>query len=117
MTVWAARVAGTELAPAVWDFLKANDAALLPYDCRASALHARRLGAAGILTPDEVEQAEAALAAIAQDGNAVLRDVLEAQRPRHLLAADGVARAGERRGAERQHVHARAARRGRRSAG
>ena len=55
MTLWSGRV-GTELAPEVWDFLKANDAELLPYDVQGTLLHAERLHAAGIL--DDAELAE-----------------------------------------------------------
>jgi len=55
MTLWSGRV-GSELAPEVWDFLKADDAALLPYDVQATLLHAERLHAAGIL--DDAELAE-----------------------------------------------------------
>jgi argininosuccinate lyase len=55
MTLWSGRV-GTELAPEVWEFLKANDAELLPYDVQGTLLHAERLHAAGIL--DDAELAE-----------------------------------------------------------
>ncbi len=41
MTLWAGRVGG-ELAPEVADFLAADDAELLPYDCEATTVHARR---------------------------------------------------------------------------
>jgi argininosuccinate lyase len=60
-TLWSGRV-GTPLDPAVWEFLRANDAELLPYDCEASALHARRLHAAGLLDDAELAGAEEALA-------------------------------------------------------
>jgi argininosuccinate lyase len=63
MTLWAGRV-GTELAPEVWTFLRANDAGLLPYDLRATALHAHRLAAAGVLSADELAEVEARLAEI-----------------------------------------------------
>ena len=63
MTLWSGRV-GKELAPEVWEFLKAQDAELLPYDCKATARHARRLAAAGILTDDELAEVVAALDAI-----------------------------------------------------
>ena len=62
MTLWSGRV-GKELAPEVWEFLKAQDAELLPYDCKATALHARRLAAAGILTDEELEEKKARLQA------------------------------------------------------
>jgi argininosuccinate lyase len=55
VTLWSGRV-GTELAPEVWEFLKANDAELLPYDVQGTLLHAERLHAAGIL--DDAELAE-----------------------------------------------------------
>ena len=48
-------------------FLRADDAELLPYDCEASAVHARRLHAAG-LDDDELAEAEARLAEIATGG-------------------------------------------------
>ena len=57
MTLWSGRV-GEGLAPEVWEFLRAEDAELFPYDCRATALHARRLAAAGILTEGEAAEAE-----------------------------------------------------------
>src|SRR5262249_5922208 len=66
-TGWGARRA-TPLDPRVWAFLKADDAALLPYDCRASRLHAERLAAAGLLTADELTEVDAALERIAAAG-------------------------------------------------
>jgi argininosuccinate lyase len=63
VTLWSARTA-TPLAPGVADFLAAHDAELLPYDCRATALHARRLHAAGLLDDEELAGAEAVLAAL-----------------------------------------------------
>jgi argininosuccinate lyase len=63
VTLWSARTA-TPTAPAVAEFLAAADAELLPYDCRATALHARRLHAAGLLDDAELAEAEAALAAL-----------------------------------------------------
>src|SRR5262249_39762947 len=53
VTLWAART-GVELAPEVWEFLKAEDAELLPYDCEGTRIHARRLAAAGLLTGVEL---------------------------------------------------------------
>jgi argininosuccinate lyase len=53
MTLWAGRV-GVGLDPAVWEFLHADDAELLPYDLQATLLHAERLHAAGILDADEL---------------------------------------------------------------
>ena len=67
MTLWAGRVDGA-LAPEVWDFLRADDAELLPYDCAATLQHAERLAAAGILTAEEFEDAREALARIANEG-------------------------------------------------
>ena len=55
MTLWSGRV-GSDLAPEVWAFLKSDDAELLPYDVKATLLHAERLHAAGIL--DDAELAE-----------------------------------------------------------
>jgi argininosuccinate lyase len=61
VTLWAGRVGGG-LAAEVWEFLRADDAELLPYDCAATLVHARRLAAVGILTPEELAEAEQALA-------------------------------------------------------
>jgi argininosuccinate lyase len=55
MRLWSGRVGG-ELAPEVWEFLRAEDAELLPYDLQGTLLHAQRLHAAGIL--DDAELAE-----------------------------------------------------------
>jgi argininosuccinate lyase len=63
VTLWAGRVE-TGLDPAVWDFLRAEDAELLPYDCRATLVHAQRLQAAGLLDEHELAEAEALLAQI-----------------------------------------------------
>ncbi len=57
MTLWSGRV-GAPLDPEVREFLAAGDAELLPYDCRATAIHARRLHAAGILDDAELAEAE-----------------------------------------------------------
>jgi argininosuccinate lyase len=61
--LWAGRVGG-ELAPAVWSFLRADDAELLPYDLQATLVHAQRLHAAGILDDAELAEVERRLAAI-----------------------------------------------------
>ena len=58
MTLWSGRVGGS-LDPAVWAFLHADDARLLPYDCEASFQHAQRLHAAGLLSDAELAEAEA----------------------------------------------------------
>jgi argininosuccinate lyase len=66
VTTWEARVEG-RLDPEVWEFLRADDAALLPYDCEATLEHARRLAEAGILTAEELDEVEGRLAEIAQE--------------------------------------------------
>jgi argininosuccinate lyase len=63
MTLWAGRV-GIRLAPEAWDFLRAHDAELLPYDCAATRLHAARLHAAGLLSDEELAEAEDVLARV-----------------------------------------------------
>ena len=63
MTLWSGRV-GTELAPEVWDFLKANDADLLPYDIAATLVHAERLHGAGILVDAELAEVRETLAGL-----------------------------------------------------
>jgi len=65
VTTWRARV-GEALDPDVWRFLRADDAELLPYDCEATAEHAQRLHAAGLLDDGELAEAERLLAEIAQ---------------------------------------------------
>src|SRR6478736_7185266 len=57
LTLWAGRVEG-RLAPEVWEFLRAHDAELLPYDCEGTLRHAGRLHAAGLLTSDELAEVE-----------------------------------------------------------
>jgi argininosuccinate lyase len=71
MTLWSGR-ADVELDRAVWDFLRADDLELLPYDCAATAEHAGRLHGAGLLTSDELSEVEERLAAIAHEPGAVL---------------------------------------------
>jgi argininosuccinate lyase len=61
VTLWSGRV-GTQLAPEVWEFLKAEDAELLPYDVQGTLLHAERLHAAGILDDAELAEARETLA-------------------------------------------------------
>jgi argininosuccinate lyase len=63
VTLWSARV-DSQLAPAVWSFLRADDAELLPYDLEATLLHAQRLHAAGILDDDELADVTAKVATI-----------------------------------------------------
>ncbi len=71
MSLWSGRVEGA-LDPAVWDFLRADDAELLPYDCEATAEHAQRLHGAGLLTDAELSEVERRLAEIAQDPDGYL---------------------------------------------
>jgi argininosuccinate lyase len=59
--LWSGRVQGA-LAPEVERFLAAQDAELLPYDCQATTIHARRLHAAGLLSDEELAEAERVLA-------------------------------------------------------
>ncbi len=66
MTLWAGRVGGTELAPEVWEFLRASDDELLPYDVQGTLLHAERLHAAGYLDDAELAEARATLARIGE---------------------------------------------------
>ena len=73
MSLWAGRVEGS-LDPAVWEFLRVDDAELLPYDCEASCEHARRLFEAGILSTEELAEVESKLSQIAQDRDAILRE-------------------------------------------
>jgi argininosuccinate lyase len=63
MTLWGGRVE-VRLAPEVWAFLRAHDAELLPYDCAASRVHARRLHAAGLLTDDEFAEVDESLSSL-----------------------------------------------------
>jgi argininosuccinate lyase len=66
MMLWAGRV-GTGLAPEVWEFLRAQDDELLPYDIQGTLIHAHRLAGAGILAPAELAEVEERLAAITVD--------------------------------------------------
>jgi argininosuccinate lyase len=63
VTLWSGRV-GAELAPEVWDFLKVDDAELLPYDVQGTLLHAERLRAAGLLDDAELAEVRETLAAL-----------------------------------------------------
>ena len=73
MTLWSGRV-DTAIDPAVWELLRANDAELLPYDCRATAEHAGRLYGAGLLTADELNDVEERLSAIAHDPSGIVEE-------------------------------------------
>jgi argininosuccinate lyase len=65
VTLWSGRVAG-ELAPEVWEFLRADDAELLPSDVAGTLLHAERLHAAGILDDAELKDVRETLAAVGE---------------------------------------------------
>jgi argininosuccinate lyase len=63
VALWSGRVGG-ELAPEVWELLRGDDAELLPYDIEGTRLHAQRLHAAGLLTGDELADAQERLGSI-----------------------------------------------------
>jgi argininosuccinate lyase len=63
MKLWSARV-GSDLAPEVEAFLAAEDAELLPYDCAATLVHARRLHEAELLDYEELREVEQTLAGL-----------------------------------------------------
>jgi argininosuccinate lyase len=63
VTLWRGRVEG-ELAPEVWELLKADDGELLPYDVAGTLVHVRRLHAAGLLSDEEVAEVERGLGAV-----------------------------------------------------
>jgi argininosuccinate lyase len=63
VTLWAGRV-GVQLAPEVWEFLKADDAELLPYDVMGTLLHAERLHAAGLLDDAELTEVRETLSTL-----------------------------------------------------
>lgn len=67
MTLWSGRTE-KELAAEVREFLRGGDAELLPYDCRGTLVHAKRLRKAGLLTDTEFEEVEQKLAEIEQLG-------------------------------------------------
>jgi argininosuccinate lyase len=67
VTLWSGRV-DTDVAQAVWDFLRADDAELLPYDCLATRVHAHRLHEGGLLSNAELADVETALDSIAVEG-------------------------------------------------
>src|SRR5688572_12914785 len=74
MTLWSGRTGGAPLAPEVAEFLRGDDAELLPYDCEGTLMHAGRLHAAGILSADELSEIEIGLARIREQGVASLPD-------------------------------------------
>src|SRR5581483_6976591 len=57
VTLWSGRVEGS-LAPEVWDFLRADDAELLPYDVEGTRITVRRLHAAGLLSDGELAEVD-----------------------------------------------------------
>jgi len=63
VTLWSGRTERPP-APEVAAFLAAPDAELLPYDCEATVVHARRLNAAGLLDDAELAEAEETLAGL-----------------------------------------------------
>jgi len=67
VSLWAGRVT-RPLAAEVWDFLRADDEELLPYDCEATALHAQRLHAAGLLDDAELADVKRTLRVLAEVG-------------------------------------------------
>jgi argininosuccinate lyase len=72
MTLWSGRTGGARLAPEVAEFLRGDDAELLPYDCEGTLIHARRLAAAGILTAEELAEVERRLGQIREEGASAL---------------------------------------------
>jgi argininosuccinate lyase len=68
VSLWAGRTGGEQLAPEVAEFLRGDDAELLPYDCEGTLMHARRLHDGGILTEAELREAETGLARIRDEG-------------------------------------------------
>ena len=68
MTLWASRTA-EPLAPEVQEFLRGDDAELLPYDCEATGVHAKRLHTAGLLSDDELTATFETLEQIADEGD------------------------------------------------
>jgi argininosuccinate lyase len=66
VTLWAGRV-GTELAPEVWAFLRAQDNDLFAYDVAATAIHGFRLHTAGLLTDDEIDDIQERLSSMTVD--------------------------------------------------
>ena len=68
MTLWSGRTGGDRLDPAVAEFLRGDDAELLPYDCAGTRMHAERLHAAGLLTDEELREATERLEQIAAEG-------------------------------------------------
>jgi argininosuccinate lyase len=72
VTLWSGRTGGARLAPEVAEFLRGEDAELLPYDCQGTLLHAQRLHAARILTDTELGEVETRLTEIRDQGRALI---------------------------------------------
>jgi argininosuccinate lyase len=72
-TLWSGRV-GDQLAPEVWEFLRADDAELLPYDVQGTLLHVERLHVAGILDDAELAEVRETLAHLGE-ADAAAEDV------------------------------------------
>jgi argininosuccinate lyase len=72
-TLWSGRVA-EQLAPEVWEFLRADDAELLPYDVQGTLLHVERLHGAGILDDAELAEVRETLAHLGE-ADAAAEDV------------------------------------------
>ena len=64
--LWSGRVE-TPLDPAVWDYVRTEDAELLPYDCAGTLQHAHRLHAAGLLDLGQLGIVEQRLAELGPD--------------------------------------------------
>ena len=79
MTLWSGRVA-TGLAREVEEFLRADDAELFYYDVEGTRLHARRLNAAGLLSNEELRDAERLLDGLAwESGDEDVHTLIERQ--------------------------------------
>ena len=63
--LWSGRV-GVPTDRAVWEFLKGDDAELLPYDIQGTLLHAERLHAAGLLDDGQLAEVRATLATLSR---------------------------------------------------
>jgi argininosuccinate lyase len=74
MTLWSGRTGGARLAPEVAEFLRGEDAELLPYDCEGTLMHARRLHAGGVLADEELAEVERRLQQIREEGASALAE-------------------------------------------
>ena len=103
MTLWAGRVGG-ELASEVWNFLRADDLALLPYDCAGTLLHAQRLHTAGILNDEELVEVTETLNGITSE------DVEPARAPAPRGSGTACAAAKRKRSRSRSSISIQASR-------